>query len=149
MQVQFLDPVVRLDSVWHSTWFTVPVARQPQTAESSTLEFGLQVTATAVDAGIPEQVNVEEASVNVAPAIEHAPMAVTAVPLEPSFVVPATSSLAPGVVVPMPTSPELVMRIFSVLELAPSFVVMKRILPGISLAPGVPSISISILELPI
>jgi hypothetical protein len=59
--------------------------------------------------------------------------------------VPFTSRAVEGAVLPIPTLPALVIRIFSVGALAPSGVVEKTNLAGISLVPGVPSTTTSIL----
>ena len=74
----------------------------------------VQLTATEVLAGIPVQAyDVAVVDIAVEPIVQtHA--AVITVPAVPRRDVPATSSLAPGVVVPIPTDPLLVIRMTSV-----------------------------------
>ena len=73
----------------------------------------LQVTATAVLAGIPVQV-LAVAVVDIATdAMVQTPAAVVATPVVPNLNVPSTSSRAHGVLVPIPTEPLLAIRMTS------------------------------------
>lgn len=65
----------------------------------------LHTTATEVDAGIPVHVRAVAAVLIATDGIVQTHAFVIAVPAVPSFVVPATSSFAAGVFVPIPTFP--------------------------------------------
>jgi hypothetical protein len=86
----------------------LPLGRQYSAVELGVVKAAepLHQTATSVDAGTPVQVYAAALLVMVADAIWQVPAAVIAVPAEPNFTVPATTSFAAdGSVVPMPTLP--------------------------------------------